>query len=122
MAMTTKETIEKYFDALHKGGWESYIADDFVFVNTNLDKVAHGKAAYLEGAGRFFKTTTAVEIRQMLIENEKSAVIARYHVRSPSGNAGVCDVAEFLTVKDEKLTSSAIFFDTKALGELMAQG
>lgn len=119
--MATKETIEKYFSALHKGGWESYIAEDFTFVNSNLDKVAHGKAAYLEGAGRFFKTTTAVEIRQMLIDGDKVALIARYDVRSPKGNTGVCDVAEFITVEDDKLTSSAIFFDVHALAEFMAQ-
>ena len=119
--MSTKEIIQNYFAAIHKGGWESYVADDMVFVNSSLDKVALGKAAYLEGAGRFFKMTTTVDIRQMLIENEKVAVIARYHVRSPKGSEGVCDVAEFLTVKGEKLISSAIFFDTKALAEFMAQ-
>ena len=119
--MPTKEFIEKYFDAIHKGGWESYISDDVVFMNSNLDKAARGKAAYLEAAGRFFKTTTAVEIRQMLVENEKVAVIARYRIRSPKGSVGVCDVAEFLAVKGEKLISSAIFFDTKSLTEFMAQ-
>ncbi|HKP95469.1 MAG TPA: nuclear transport factor 2 family protein [Fibrobacteria bacterium] len=119
--MQAKETIEKYFDSLHKGEWESFVAEDFVFMNSNLDKVVHGKAAYLEGAGRFFKTTTAVEIRRMLVENGKAAVLARYHLRSPAGNAGTCDVAEFITVEGGKLTSSAIFFDTKALAEFMAQ-
>ena len=119
--MPNQEIIENYFDAIHMGGWESYVADDIVFMNSSLDKVALGKAAYLEAAGRFFKLTTAVEIRQMLIENEKAAVIARYRVRSPKGSAGVCDVAEFLTVKKEKLVSSVIFFDTKALAEFMAQ-
>jgi ketosteroid isomerase-like protein len=120
--MTAKETIEKYFDALHKGGWESYVADDFTFTNTNLDKIAHGKAAYLEGAGRFFKTTTAVKIDRMVIDGDNVALIARYDVRSPKGTAGVCDVAEFITVKDDKLTSSAIFFDAKGLAEFMTQG
>jgi ketosteroid isomerase-like protein len=119
--MPIKGIIEKYFDAIHKGGWESYISDDVVFMNSSLDKAALGKTAYLEAAGRFFKNTTSVEIRQMLIENEKVAVIARYHIRSPKGSAGVCDVAEFLTVKGDKLMSSAIFFDTKALAEFMAQ-
>lgn len=119
--MTTKETIEEYFDAIHKGGWESYIMDDFVFVISNLDDVYHGKAVYLERAGRFFQTTTSVEIRQMIIENGDVAVLARYRMRSPEGNTGVCDVAEFLTVQGEKLASSAIFFDTEALTEFMAQ-
>ncbi len=119
--MTTKEFIIQYFDAIHAGGWESLVAGDFVFVNGSLDRVAHGKQAYLDGAGRFFRSSTAVEIRQLLIEGDRVAVLARYHVRSPKGHTGVCDVAEFLTVSDEKLTSSAIFFDTRALAELMAR-
>jgi limonene-1,2-epoxide hydrolase len=119
--MTTKETLQKYFEAIHQDGWESYIADDFVFMNNSLDKVA-GKAAYLEGAGRFFQTATAVEIKQMVIEGNKAAVLARYNIRSPKGNAGTCDVAEFIAVEGDKLTSSAIFFDAKALAEFMARG
>jgi ketosteroid isomerase-like protein len=120
--MKTKETIDRYFEALHKGGWEAYVGEDFVFINSNLDKVARGKAAYLEGAGRFFKTTTGVRINRMVIDGDHVALIARYDLRSPKGATGVCDVAEFLTVKDGKLASSAIFFDTKAFAEFMAQG
>ena len=120
--MTTKELIEKYFAAIHKGGWEAYIADDFVFVNSNLDNVARGKAAYIEGAGRFFRATTSVEIRQMIIEGDTACVLARYQLRSPKGNTGVSDVAEILTVKEDKLASSTIFFDTKAFADFMAKG
>lgn len=119
--MATRELLKKYYKAIHEGGWESYVADDFVFVNSSLDKTAHGKQAYLEGAGRFFSTTTAVEIKRMIIDGDTIAILARYDVRSPKGTRGVCDVAEFLTVKGDKLTSSAIFFDTKGLAELMSR-
>ncbi len=119
--MDTKETISRYFAAIHAGGWESYISDDFVFVNSNLDRKAHGKGAYIEGAGRFFRNTTGVEIRRMLIEGDEVAVVARYNVRSPKGATGVCDTAEFLTVSDGRLTSSVIFFDTKDLELLMSR-
>ena len=55
MAMaSTDETVRKYFAAIHGGGWESLIAEDFVFINSNFDNVARGKAAYVTGAGRFF--------------------------------------------------------------------
>jgi hypothetical protein len=120
--MTTAETIEKYLDAIYAGGWESYITDDFVFANNNLDKVVHGKAAYLAGAGNFFKATTAVKINRLVIDGDNVALITRYDLRSPKGATGVCDVAEFITVKDGLLTSSAIFFDAKAFDEFMAQG
>ncbi len=120
-AMTTKETLQKYFDAIHKGGWESYIADDFVFVNSNLDNAVRGKSAYIEGAGRFFRATTSVEIRRLIIEKDTACVVARYHIRSPKGLTGVCDVAEILTVEKDKIDSSAIFFDTKVLAEFIAK-
>lgn len=119
--MSTKEFLLAYFEAIHKGGWQDLVADDFVFVNSNLDRVGHGKAAYLDGAGRFFRSTTAVEVRSLLIDGDRAAVLARYSIRSPRGHVGVCDVAEFLTTDGKNLTSSAIFFDTKALADFMAQ-
>ena len=119
--MSTKELLLTYFEAIHKGGWEDLVAEDFVFVNSNLDRIGHGKAAYIDGAGRFFRNTTAVEVRSLLIEGDRAAVLARYVTRSPRGHVGVCDVAEFLATDGHKLTSSAIFFDTKALADFMAQ-
>ncbi len=120
--MDTRETAEKYYDAIHKGGWESFIADDFVFVNSNLDNIVHGKAEYVDRAGRFFRVTTSVEIRRMIIQGETACVLARYQLRSPKGNRGVCDVAEILTVRGDQLSSIAIFFDTKAFAEFIAPG
>jgi len=119
--MDTEELIKNYFDAIHQGGWESYIADEFTFVNLNLDRVAYGKQAYLEGAGKFFATTTDVDVREMIDKGDKVAVIARYTTRNPKGRTGVCDVAEFLTIEGDKLTASSIFFDSKALFEFMTQ-
>ena len=43
-------------------------------------------------------------------------------MRSPKGNPGICDVAEILTVNDDKIESSKIFFDTKAFQDFVAQG
>jgi len=120
--MSTKEIVQSYFAAIHKGGWESYIADDFTFVSSNLDKAARGKAPYIEGAGRFFRLTTSVEVRQLIVDGNTACAVARYRLRSPKGNVGVCDVAQILTVSDGKLNSSKIFFDTKAFDDFVSQG
>lgn len=120
--MSTKSVIEQYFKAIHGGGWEAFITDDFVFTNSNFDNVARGKAAYVEGAGRFFRATTSVAIRQLVIEGDTACALVRYQLRSPKGNTGVGDVAEILTVRGEKLSSSAIFFDTRAFDAFMAKG
>ena len=120
--MSTRDVLEKYFAAIHGGGWESYIADDFTFISSNLDKVAHGKAAYVEGAGRFFRMTTSVEVKQFILDGNAACAVARYRLRSPKGNVGVCDAAEILTVSGGKINSSKIFFDTKALQDFVSQG
>jgi len=120
--MSTAEIVRSYFDAIHKGGWESYIANDFTFINSNLDKGARGKAAYVEGAGRFFRLTTSVEWRQLIVDGNAACALVRYQLRSPKGTPGTCDVAEILTVKDGKIDSSKIFFDTKAFQDFVAQG
>jgi hypothetical protein len=119
--MTTKTVIQKYFGAIHHSHWDLYIADDFAFANSNFDKVVHGKAAYIEAAGRFFKMTSGVEIKKMIVEGDSACVIARYALQSPTGNTGICDVAEILNVKGERITSSVIFFDTRAFQDFAAK-
>ena len=112
VGMSTKEIVRSYFAAIHKGGWESYIADDFTFVSSNLDKVARGKAPVYRGRRAFFRLTTSVEVRQLIVDGNTACAVARYRLRSPKGNVGVCDVAEILTLSDGKLNSSKILFDT----------
>jgi hypothetical protein len=117
--MSTKEVAENYIAAIHNGGWESYLAEDMVFVSNNLDRVHYGRRAYSEAAGRFFNSTTGCEIRQLVTEGDKAALIVRYFVKSPKGALGGLDVAEFLRIQDNKLVSSTIFFDNEEFGEFM---
>jgi hypothetical protein len=117
--MITEATIHTYFNSIHGGGWEDFVSDDIIFIRNNLDNKTVGRDAYLQGAGAFFKNTTAVAVQQLFIKGDDAAVLAHYTISSPHGKVGYCDVAEFLTFKNEKLTKSAIFFDMKMLGEFM---
>ena len=119
--MKTREIVEKYFAAIHAGGWEDYIAEDFIYANSFLDRVLKGKAIYVEAGSRFFSSTTSVELKKIVIEGEKVAVVARYTVKSPQGKTQEFDVAEFLTVRNGMLTSSALFFDSMGLANFMAE-
>jgi len=112
--------VEKYFQSIHAGNWQDYVADDIVFIRNNLENKLVGKEAYLKGAGTFFATTTNVEIKQLFIQDDKASVLAHYAIHSADGRESTCDVAEFLQFTDGKLSYSAIFFDTKALSEFMA--
>lgn len=114
-----QDTLQSYFESIHNGGWQDFVDDDIVFMVNSLDNKVIGKEGYLKGAGTFFRTTTAVDLRQFFVDGDKVSVLARYSVKSPDGRQSFCDVAEFLEFKNQKIVSSAIFFDTKMLSDFM---
>lgn len=118
---STKQLLETYFKAIHGGGWETFVADDIAFTFNDIDNVKPGKDAYVKDAGQFFSATTSVEIKQMVTESNKAALITRYTLQNPGGETTLSNVAEFITVKDGKLASVNIIFDMKAFTEFMAQ-
>lgn|SRR5260221_9301410 len=119
--MTTKETIETYYNGLNqKKGWESVIADNMVFNGPKTK--TKGKDAYVQATIGFLQVVQAVQINNLIIDGERACAIAHYGLLSPKGNTSNCDIAEVFSVKNGKIESSAIFFDTAAFREFMVQG
>lgn len=116
--MTTEQTIAAYFRTLPSGDWQQFIAPSMKYGFNSFDQ-PQDRSGYIEGAGRFFSAATHAEIVQHMIDGDQAALIVRYTLRSSKGTVGTCDVAEFLTISDGKITASSIFFDTKAFGEFM---
>ena len=111
--MSTKETVQRYFDELTKrGNWESLLSDDLAFTSfTSPVKQVTGKAAYLESTKRFFSMIKSLEVRDLIIEGTKVCALTRYELQTPAGSFQ-SDVAELFTVADGKISSLAIYFDT----------
>ncbi len=80
--MTTEQTLNAYFSAIHDGDWQQFIADEMTYGFNSYDQ-PQDKKGYLEGAGNFFRATTSVKIMQKIIDGDRVALIARYTVRSP---------------------------------------
>lgn len=112
--MSTKEVVQHYFAALaQKGRWEAFLADDLRFISfTSPVKELAGKATYLESTKRFFSMVIAVEVRDVIIEGAKACALTRYQLQAPSGPRFQSDVAELFTVKNGKIDTFAIYFDT----------
>jgi len=111
--METKQTIHGYFDALkNKTGWESFLADDIVFTSfTSPVKQITGKSAYLDSTKRFYSSVVSMELKDVIIDEEKACAMTRYKLRGPTGEFS-SDVAEIFTVKDGKIHSFGIYFDS----------
>ena len=113
-AMTTRETVQGYFTALkEKRGWESFLSDDIVFTSfAGPVKRITGKNLFVEATKRFYSSYISFELRDILVEGERACVLTRYELRAPNGNAFSSDVAEIFTVKDGKINSFGIYFDS----------
>jgi ketosteroid isomerase-like protein len=112
--MTTENTVNGYFQSLkEKKGWESFLSEDIVFTSfTSPVKQIAGKAAYLEATKRFYSSIVSFEVIDRIVSGEKACVLTRYQLQSPTGNTFTSDVAEIFKVKDGKINSFGIYFDS----------
>jgi len=112
--MTTKDTIQGYFNGLkQKTGWESFLSDDMIFTSfTSPIKQVTGKEAYLESTKRFYSMIVSFEVKDLLTEEDKACALTHYELQPPKGNTFSSDVAEIFTVKNGKINSFAIYFDS----------
>jgi ketosteroid isomerase-like protein len=112
---TTRQLLEIYYKGFaEKANWESVIADDFEYVGGDMSNIRSvvGKQAYIEIIKRFSQRFEAMSVKQMIIEGDRASVIGNYDFQFPNGYKINGNVAEFWTVKNGKLQSLTLYFDT----------
>ena len=112
--MSTRDTIQAYFDRLRqKKGWETFLSDDMSFTSfTSPIKRVTGRGAYLEATKRFYSMISALELRDLIVDGDKACAFTRYELRPPAGPAFESHVAEVFAVRDGKIRSFEIYFDS----------
>jgi ketosteroid isomerase-like protein len=113
-SMSTRETIEGYFSALkQKKGWDSFLSEDMIFTSftTPLKRIT-GRGAYLEATRRFYATITALEVKELLIDGDRACALTHYEFQPPGRPGFGSDVAELFGVRDGKIASFDIYFDS----------
>jgi ketosteroid isomerase-like protein len=115
-------TILSYFEGINEGKeWEDFIAEDMAFTPFGDEgKRVNGKQGYVVATSRFLQVARSVEIKELIVEDNKACAIASYKLHSPNGDVSTCNVAEIFSVKDGKIKSSSIFFDTSAFSSFIA--
>jgi ketosteroid isomerase-like protein len=113
--MTTRQTVQSYFQRLASGdGWQSMLAEDMVFSSfTSPVKAVAGKDAFLRATQRFYSMIARVELRDLMVDGERACALTRYELQPPNGGARFSsDVAEVFSVKNDRIESFGIYFDT----------
>jgi ketosteroid isomerase-like protein len=112
---TTRETIESYFAALRqRQGWQDLLADDMVFTSfTSPVRELRGRDAYLPGTKRFYDGIQSFELRELMVDGDRAVALTRYEIKAPGDRPPFSsDVAEVYRVREAKIVSFGIYFDT----------
>jgi len=112
--MTIRETIQGYFAALkERRGWQSFLSDDLVFISfTSPVKRVTGRTEFLEATKRFYSSIVSFEVKDILCDVEKACALTHYELRMADNHSITSDVAEIFTVKDGRINSFSIYFDS----------
>ena len=114
---TVKELLNKYYNGLAiKGDWHFLLSDEILLTGT-IAKESRGKDPFVNN--NFFKMVRSLKVKEMIVENEKACALLKYDLMSPKGKSFSSEVAEIWKVKDGKLDSLAIYFDTAAFQKSM---
>jgi len=112
--MTTRETIEAYFDGLESGrGWQELLSEGMEFTSfaSPVRSIA-GREAFLEATKRFYSMIDSVQLRELIVADDRGCALTRYELRAPDGRAFGSDVAEIFSVRGGRIVSFGIYFDT----------
>lgn len=112
--MSTKATIDAYFDALRAGdAWKQHLTDSVTFTSFGTPPThVTGRDAYIESTEGFYGMVTDFEVRELLVDGDRACALTRYQLQPPTGSSFTSDVAEIFTVDGGRIGALTIYFDS----------
>ena len=117
--MSGAEVFRAYLDRVTSGdvdGAAELLIDDFTFEGPILQ--AKNKADFLAGSAGLGPIVRGYEMHRQWVDGDEVCSIYDFKVETPIG-AGSIPMAEWSVVRDGKLVSSRLLFDTAAMTALM---
>lgn len=119
--MSTESLLGQYYANLkNPESLSGLLADDFRFVGGDMTKpdALVGRDAYVAVLRRLSTRFTQAKVERMFVDRDHAAVVARYDWTFPKTGVVPGSVAEIWTVRNERLQSLTIFFDTLSFDRL----
>jgi ketosteroid isomerase-like protein len=117
--VSAAEIFRAYLERFTSGdtaGAAELLTDDFRFQGPFLQ--SEGKAAFLEGSAQLGPVMRGAQIRRQWQDGDEVCSIYDFQIETPAG-AGSIPMAEWNTIRDGKLASARLIFDTAAMAALM---
>ena len=120
--MSAADAFCGYLDRFTTGdidGAVELLSDDFSFHGPMLQ--SEGKAAFRAGTSGLGPIVRGYEMLRQWGDGEEVCSVYDFKIETPAG-AGAITMAEWSTVRQGKLASSRVIFDTAAMAALMPAG
>jgi ketosteroid isomerase-like protein len=117
--MSGAEVFKAYLERFTSGDVDAaaeLLTDDFTFAGPILQ--AKNKADFLAGSAGLGPMVRGYEMHRQWVDGDEVCSIYDFKVETPIG-AGSIPMAEWSVVRDGKLVSSRLLFDTAAMTALM---
>lgn len=117
--MAAAEVFASYLARFTAGdveGASELLADDFDFEGPMIQ--AKGKAEFLAGASPLGPIMRGADMRRQWVDGDEVCSVYDFKIETPLG-AGSIPMAEWSIVRDGKIVSSRLVFDTAAMTSLM---
>jgi len=120
--LSNSEIFADFIKAFTSGDIDSaldMITDDFTFSGPILQ--AEGKEAFAEGAVMAATVATGITMHRQVEQGDNVVSMYDFELGEPA-MVGKVSMTEWNTIRDGKIASSRLFFDTAAFNALMPQG
>lgn len=120
--MSNAEIFRAYLERFAGGdvtGAADLLADEFTFDGPILQ--AKDKAEFLAGSTAAAAMARGCTIHRQWADGEDVCSVYDFNIQTPAG-AGAIPMAEWSVIRDGKLVSSRLLFDTAAMAALMPAG
>jgi ketosteroid isomerase-like protein len=117
--MSAAEIFRTYLQRFTSGdtaGAAELLTDDFRFHGPFLQ--SQGRAEFLTGSAQLVPIMRGAEIHRQWEQADELCSLYDFKIETPAG-AGSITMAEWNTVRDGKLASARLIFDTAAMAALM---
>jgi ketosteroid isomerase-like protein len=119
MVVSNAEIFRTYLERFTSGdqaGAAELLTDDFHFDGPGLQ--VDSKAAFLAGSAQLGPIMRGVEIHRQWEDGDEVCSIYDFKIETPVGAGGV-PMVEWNTVRDGKLATARLFYDTARMAALM---
>ncbi|MDO5970273.1 hypothetical protein Q4Q35_10695 [Flavivirga aquimarina] len=115
----TKQILENYFEAMYaKKGWEELITDEITMSGSAIPLVK-GKDEFIQQTNEFLQNVYEGKVRNMIVQDDWACVLTNYQIGHPDMAILDLDTCEIVHVKNGKVNSFELYFDSMAFANFM---